>query len=487
MLFNSPLFLFLFLPLTLLGHFIIGEKLKNSYLLVLSLLFYAWGESFFILVLCTSIVFNYVMAISISHLKSIKAKYAAFVLYFAITINLILLFSFKYLNFIVNNLNFLLDIFHLPLFSLPAHALPLGISFFTFHAISYLIDIYRGDCPVQKNFINMALYISFFPQIIAGPIIRYKSIADQILKRTVNTAAFNEGVRRFITGLGKKVLIADAIGYVANKILITPESFLTFGLCWLGALCFTLQIFLDFSGYSDMAIGLGKMFGFTFIENFNFPYVSKSIREFWRRWHMSLSTWFRDYLYIPLGGNKVSINRTYINLAIVFLLVGLWHGANWTFIIWGIWNGVFLIFERTSAYKGLARLWGPLQHLYALFVVMAGFVIFFSPNLTYTGIFFKKMFLLEGLKNTAGLTVSMYLDRESVIAIGLGCFFSMDFYLHIYEAIKTLLHSSDDQWKVSTRNLIFPAFRLIWYSSILLLSCMGLASNTYNPFIYFKF
>src|SRR5215471_8104535 len=344
MVFSSPIFLFLFLPITLAVYFVLPKRARNTWLFAASLVFYGWGEPKFLAVMLASIICNFLLAQWIE--KQGNRDRARRVLTLAVAINIGLLAFFKYTDFVVENLNTgLVDLGVRPL-TVPSIALPIGISFFTFHALSYVIDVYRGDARALRNPIDMGLYISLFSQLIAGPIIRYHDIAAQLRERWVTRSMFARGVSRFITGLGKKVLIANTLAVPVDLIFTIPSDQLTGGLAWLGVICYALQIYFDFSGYSDMAIGLGLMFGFRFLEKFNYPYISQSITEFWRRWHISLSNWFRDYLYIPLGGNRRGRLRGYFNLVIVFLLCGLWHGASWPFVLWGTWHGLFLVAER---------------------------------------------------------------------------------------------------------------------------------------------
>lgn len=398
MVFASSLFLFLFLPITLIGYFSLrSTSLRNLFLLVMSLIFYAWGEPVYVLLMIVSIIINYTagLLIHIYHHKQTPLITKGMILTVCIIINLGLLLYFKYANFLINNLNTLLQLLALPSINYPLVALPIGISFFTFQALSYVIDVYRKETDVQLNPINCALYVSLFPQLIAGPIVRYHDVAQQIVSRTITSHQFSLGIQRFIFGLAKKVILANTLGEVADKIFEIPGPDLTTGLAWLGITCYTLQIYFDFAGYSDMAIGLGRMFGFEFLENFNYPYVSQSIREFWRRWHISLSTWFRDYLYIPLGGNRGSWLQTYFNLWIVFFLCGLWHGASWNFVIWGALHGAYLVVERLGWQNHLNRLWRPLQHGYTLLLVMIGWVFFRADSLGHA---------LQYLASMAGFT-----------------------------------------------------------------------------------
>lgn len=374
MLFSSIIFLFQFLPLCLLLYFLAGKRLRNLLLLIASLVFYAWGESYYVLLMLVSILVNYICGLMIDRYRGRQA--ARGFLIAAIAFNVLSISVFKYANFLVDNLNTVLSqIGAGPIELAPIH-LPIGISFFTFQAMSYAVDVYRRDASVQRNPLNIGLYIALFPQLIAGPIIRYHDIAAQLIRRRVRLDDLSYGIERFVVGLGKKVLIANQVAIIADQVFSFPYETLTPGVAWLGVLCYTLQIYFDFSGYSDMAIGLGRMFGFHFLENFNYPYISRSIREFWRRWHISLSSWFRDYLYIPLGGNHKGPLRTYLNLLIVFFLCGLWHGAGWNFVIWGLLHGLFLVIERLGFEKILNRCWSPLRYLYVMLVVCTGWVFF---------------------------------------------------------------------------------------------------------------
>ena len=348
MLFTEPTFLFLFLPILLALYFIGGSREHASYanwlLLVASVIFYAKGGGAFTWLMLGSIAFNYGMAIAVDRAQGTLAAKRR--LAFAVAVNLVVLGVFKYANFFADNVNTLLLALSVKPVVVPRVLLPIGISFFSFHAISYVVDVYRRDATAQKSPVHAALYLLLFPQLIAGPIIRYRDLADQLARRIVTLDDFTYGVRRFIVGLSKKVLIANVVAGPADAIFTMPLAELSAAHAWLGIICYTLQIYFDFSGYSDMAIGLGRMFGFRFPENFRWPYIASSVQAFWRRWHISLSTWFRDYLYIPLGGNRVSAARRYVNLVVVFFLCGLWHGASCNFVIWGLWHGMFLVVER---------------------------------------------------------------------------------------------------------------------------------------------
>ncbi|HEV3141305.1 MAG TPA: MBOAT family O-acyltransferase, partial [Vicinamibacterales bacterium] len=348
MLFTQPSFLFLFLPILLAAYFAQPSRVHAAYgnwlLLVASVLFYASGGGNFTWLMLASIAFNYSMAIAVDRARGTPAARVAVGV--AVAVNLVVLGILKYANFFADNVNTLFLALGVRPLVVPRVLLPIGISFFTFHAISYVVDVYRRDAVAQKSPVHAALYMLLFPQLIAGPIIRYREIADQLARRLVTLDTFAYGVRRFIVGLAKKVLIANVVAPTADAMFGMPIDRLSAAHAWLGLVCYTLQIYFDFSGYSDMAIGLGAMFGFRFPENFHWPYVAASVQEFWRRWHMSLSSWFRDYLYVPLGGSRLSPARTYVNLVAVFFLCGLWHGASWNFVVWGLWHGLFLVIER---------------------------------------------------------------------------------------------------------------------------------------------
>lgn len=494
MVFSSPLFLFGFLPIVLLLYFVSPRIAKNTTLLIASLFFYTWGEGVYALLMILSILVNYFLGRIIGQVKQIEkllppcsaatdfpnlektylllAYQKKFFLTIGVTFNLLLLGTFKYANFITNNINELLSLFHFSPFNLEPVHLPIGISFFTFHVLSYLIDIYRGVTPAQTSICNFGLYISLFPQLIAGPIIRYRDVADQFTTRTHSLELIAKGIQRFIYGLAKKVLIANPLGEVADGIFGLPISELTPELAWLGLFCYTLQIYFDFSGYSDMAIGLGKICGFHFLENFNYPYIAQSIQEFWRRWHISLSNWFRDYLYIPLGGNRVAPWRVYLNLLTVFFLCGLWHGASWNFVIWGLLHGFFLVLERIGASKVLAYLWQPLRHLYTLTVVLLGWVFFRTATLEQAYTYLSTLLGLHEATRTI-YTPGMYLNTEVWLALITGIILSVPFY----RVMET----------TSRRVILSETFYTILTSGLLFTCTLKIAAGTYNPFIYFRF
>jgi len=483
MVFSSPIFIFLFLPLTLLFTLILSRKYQNVVLFVASLVFYAWGGVSYTLILLLSILINYFIGLLL-HKHSGK-KNARIVLGIGITLNLAILIVFKYANFILDNINIIIEGIGLNPLQNNKIELPIGISFFTFQAISYIIDIYRKEGKAQKGLVNIGLYISLFPQLIAGPIVRYHDIARQLNERKQSLVKFASGVERFILGLAKKVLIANTVASVADEIFALPADQLSTPLAWLGIIAYSIQIYFDFSGYSDMAIGLGRMFGFEILENFNFPYISKSIREFWRRWHISLSTWFRDYLYIPLGGNRVSNNRVYLNLFIVFFLTGFWHGAAWNFVIWGLFHGFFLVIERIGFEKILKRLWAPFQHIYVLLTVIVAWVFFRVTDIQQAWIFIKSMFGF----NQHSIRIEEFLkhfNSELIIVLiiavlGSGALFPA--LQGLYQRLTSRLNFKS----MKITELIFSGFRTFGLLIMFLLSISYLASGTYNPFIYFRF
>jgi alginate O-acetyltransferase complex protein AlgI len=403
----------------------------------------------------------------------------------AIVLNLGILAVFKYANFFVATLNSVLALFGSgQLYLAPVH-LPIGISFFTFQALSYVIDVYNRKTTAQRNIISLGTYISLFPQLMAGPIVRFAHIAKEIVSRTVSRTDFAEGVRQFLFGLGKKMLIANPVALVADQVFSLSTGELTTGLAWLGAICYTLQIYFDFSGYSDMAIGLARMFGLHYLENFNYPYISQSIREFWRRWHISLSTWFRDYLYIPLGGNRGSPIRTYINLVIVFVLCGLWHGASWNFVIWGLFHGLFLATERTFLGRGINALPQPLRHVYTLMIVTAGWVIFRTESMTHAISYLSTM---SGFASGAGVkyNVAMFLSDKLKLEIGMGIILSTPLYPLIKRMEVSILKTGPARLNAPL-NVIFNFVGFVLLSIMVYASLISLAISSYNPFIYSRF
>jgi alginate O-acetyltransferase complex protein AlgI len=477
--FSSIIFLFGFLPVALLLYFISPGRVRNTVLLLLSLVFYTWGEVEYVWILGVSILINYVGGILIGRFRNRIVAGAA------IAANIGLLGVFKYANFLVDSLNAVLGWAHLHPIASPNMHLPIGISFYTFKAISYLIDVYRQEVPANRNPFDVALYISLFPNLMAGPIDRYKGIAEAIRHRSVSLEGFAIGVQRFIIGLGKKVLLASTLAGTVDRIYQIPPSELTMVLAWFAAVCYTLQIYFDFSGYTDMAVGLGHMFGFQLMENFDFPYRSTSIQEFWRRWHISLSTWFRDYLYIPLGGNRKGEMRTYIHLAVVFFLCGLWHGANWTFVIWGLFHGLFLVLERAGLASWLKRTWKPISHIYAMLVVTIGWVFFRAESLGKATGMLKAMF---GAAQGDGVAqpFEFFWDRHIGFVLICSLLFSMPISQWLREGRQRLMQGKADRkaallsngWEIAT---------LFGLLLVMIASMASLAAGVYQPFIYFKF
>lgn len=485
MVFSSTIFLFLFLPIVLLSYLLCGRKLRNLLLLVASLFFYAWGENLFVILMLVSISLNYLFGIWIDSSQRAGAT-GKIPLTLAITANLGLLGFFKYANFLVANLNGILVKLGMVPITLQEIHLPIGISFFTFQALSYVIDLYKRKSPVQKNPINIALYISLFPQLIAGPIVRYNSIAAQLSDRRTRLEDVIIGVERFIIGLGKKVLLANVLGRTADYIFSLPPDRIPIELAWLGAISYTLQIYYDFSGYSDMAIGLGRMFGFRFLENFNYPYISTSIREFWRRWHISLSTWFRDYLYIPLGGSRKGAKRTHMNLLIVFFLCGLWHGASWTFVIWGFYHGCFLVLERTRpVLKLLDSMPSLLKHLYVMLVVVVGWVFFRSDNFGYALGYLQAMVTFD-TPQLYNSQIFININNEFYFALGVAIVCCAP----VYKVIEKLHNQFIAGKGGAAHPLVGGALSLVngcFLGFIFLYSVANLLGGAYNPFLYFRF
>ena len=487
MLFTEPTFLFLFLPVLLALYFATGRREHGEYgnwlLVAFSVIFYASGGGSFTVLILGSIAFNYVLAIAIDRRRGTRRAKA--LLAAAVATNLIVLGIFKYANFFADNVNTLFLALGVRPIVIPRVFLPIGISFFTFHAISYVVDVFRGDATAQKSPAHAALYLLLFPQLIAGPIIRYRDLADQLARRIVSIEDFAYGVRRFIIGLAKKVLIANVVAGPADQIFALPLAELSPGHAWLAIVCYTLQIYFDFSGYSDMAIGLGRMFGFRFPENFRWPYIAQSVQEFWRRWHISLSSWFRDYLYKPLGGNRVSPGRTYVNLVTVFFLCGLWHGASWNFVVWGLWHGLFLVLERLAHKVPVRRLpgagplaWPIWPHAYTLAVVMIGWVFFRAANLTYAAGFLGALFGARPLQTTP-YTVSWYLTSELWLALIFGVVGSTPWVPTLASSIQR----RQRPWVFATTEALSVAALI----ALLVVSIMQVAAGTYNPFIYFQF
>ena len=472
MLFSSTTFLYLFLPVVLFFNFIVFKKsrlLQNIFLLFASLFFYAWGEPTFVLVMIASIIVNWFFGLIISK-KRDSTGISRLIIGLDVAFNIGLLFVFKYLSFTGNIINSVFGL-HLPI---PNIALPIGISFFTFQAMSYVIDVYRQKGEVQTNILYVGLYISFFPQLIAGPIVRYETIADQIKNRKETLNDFFDGFARFVMGLSKKVLLANGFAILSDQSFDAVKNGGTISVmfAWLGAIGYTLQIFFDFSGYSDMAIGLGRMFGFHFLENFDYPYISTSITEFWRRWHISLGTWFRDYLYFPLGGSRCSKGRNILNLFVVWFLTGLWHGANFTFIVWGLLFFVLLVIEKmTGLQKKKGEILNVIKWFYTILFVVIGWVIFRAESIGDAFVYIRSMFGLMGNVFSDGRFTGWF--TQNVILLIFGLLLSTPLFRFLSEKTQ----NSHVIGFVKVGGLI----------SLFVLSVASLVSNSYNPFIYFNF
>lgn len=461
MIFSSIEFLFFFLPIFLIIYFTVPFKVKNVILLIASLIFYGWGEPVYIILMILSSLFGYIFGILIDKAGSQNKR--RLLLCVSIAINIGILGFFKYADFIVDIINYFgANIKPLKI------GLPVGISFFTFQIMSYVIDVFKGEQKCEKNLLILMTYVAMFPQLIAGPIVRFQTVADQMRDREISIKNYSDGTKRFLFGLFKKVLIANNIGILWESIKGYDMSTLSLGSAWLGALAFSLQLYFDFSGYADMAIGMGKMLGFDYNENFNYPYISKSITEFWRRWHMSLSTWFRDYVYIPLGGNRCSKYRHIFNIMVVWALTGLWHGAAWNFVIWGVYYGIILILEKFVYGRVLGKLPSFIQHIYTIIIVVIGFTVFAIDDfgmmkdyicvmlLNSNGILFDNRFIFDLLNNG--------------VLILIGCVMSAPIYIFI-----------------KNKFYKFKALSIIFFVVLLILSTAYLVSSSYNPFLYFRF
>ena len=464
MLFSSLLFLYYFLPITIVLYFIVPFALKNIVLLTASLIFYGWGEPRYVILMILSIVVNYIFGLLIDRFRESQFKKYLFIL--CVIFNLGMIGYFKYANFFLDTINNVLKT-SIPLLKI---ALPIGISFYTFQILSYVIDVYREDVPVQKNIIHLATYITLFPQLVAGPIVRYSDVNNQLGSRKHSLEYMSDGIKRFVIGLSKKIFIANQLGEFCNQFLVSSQqSALYF---WIYGIAFMLHIYFDFSGYSDMAIGMGKMFGFDFLENFNYPYISKSITEFWRRWHMSLGTWFRDYVYIPLGGNRVSHVRHWVNIFVVWLLTGFWHGADWNFIIWGLMYGILLILEKEFL-LGFLKKHNVFSHIYVLFTVMIGFVIFNSTDLS-------EIVELLG----CGFNFSHFMSHE--------CLFMIRNYLLIFiigiigaTPLPKIIYNKMNKHHLVSK--IFVVLEPVMLVLLMLFVTAYLVDGSFNPFLYFRF
>ena len=465
MVFTSTVFLGLFLPLLFAVYFLANAAARPYVLLVFSILFYAWGEPTAVVVMIALMVLNYLLAFGIAALGNRRAATALLVL--AVASDLGALVAYKYLGFLAANLLPLCRLVGVE-FAVPSIALPIGISFYVFQIISYVVDVRRGDVAVQRNPFKFMLYVSLFPQLIAGPIVRYQTIAADIENRAADFGNIIAGIRRFSVGLAKKVLVADTMATVADAVFAAKTGEIPCAYAWLGAVAYTLQIYFDFSGYSDMAIGLGRVFNFRFLENFDHPYCARSVQEFWRRWHISLSTWFRDYLYIPLGGNRKGALRTYCNMFTVFLLCGIWHGAAWTFVAWGVYHGLGLVIERAGFGNVIRRLPKVVGNAYLLLFVIVGWVIFRAPDLGYACGYLADMFggAEAPFKSFIGSMRFVSLDRLIVLAVGI---------LVSYPVFDPLVRRVPEAVRLVVGGLAFVA---VWTITM---------TSAYSPFIYFRF
>lgn len=468
MLFSSIVFLFTFLPAVVILYYLLPVRFRNVILLLASLVFYAWGEPVYLFLMLLSILFNYFSGLDIA--RNLQDKRAAKrSLVFNLIINLAVLGFFKYEGFVLDTLNGILPV-HISYHALP---LPIGISFYTFQILSYIIDVYRGNVKVQTNLPNFALYVTMFPQLIAGPIVQYADVDEQLASREVSRTKFGEGSMYFIRGLAKKVLLANTSGMIFTEVSGLAKGNIAVMTAWLGAFAYMFQIYFDFSGYSDMAIGLGKMFGFEFNMNFNYPYVSKSITEFWRRWHISLSSWFRDYVYIPLGGNRVSKIKHIRNLLIVWLLTGLWHGAAWNFVAWGLYYGVILIIEKYLLSPVLDRLPDVVRHIYSIVLVVIGWVLFFSSSFGQAADYIRVMF---------GAGAHGFADRESMYLLTS----NLILWLILIFGSTPLVHFRYEHM-LRTKKWNTTIINSVVYVALFIVCIAYLVTETYNPFLYFRF
>ena len=468
MVFSDSVFICVFLPIVLAGYYICPKRLRNSFLLLVSLVFYAWGEPKYVFLMMFSIAINYAFGLLLDrNRKNVRLSKALLAL--SVVIDIGLLCVFKYTDFVITNLNraFNADI------GLVNLALPIGISFYTFQAKSYTIDVYRDDVKVQRNILDFGMYITMFPQLIAGPIVRYSDVEAQLKERSVSAEDFASGICRFVVGLGTKVLLATQIGALWDQIYALGGETSVL-MAWLGAIAYTFQIYFDFSGYSDMAIGLGRIFGFKFPENFRYPYESKSITEFWRRWHITLSTWFKEYLYIPLGGNRKGMARQILNLLIVWALTGFWHGAGWNFVMWGLYYFLFLVLEKLFMLKVLDKLPAFVRHIYALFIIVIGWVIFACDDTSVLLPYLGSMFGANGL--TGGLDLYLLTTRAALLVIL--CIASTQLPKRLAAFVGRKLCLGEES-----------AFCIKAAATILLLALcmMFLVVDSYNPFLYFRF
>lgn len=482
MIFTSPVFLFLFMPLTAILHFLMKDQFRNGFLFLASSVFYYYGEQNLLLLMYFVIIVNWASALAIGKIDEVvgeekRTRYRKIVLWLCCIVCLGLLWHYKYWNFTLSvfaDMSAFLG-WEIVLSQVDKIVLPLGISFYTFHSLSYTFDVYYGKMKADRNLLNFMSYVIMFPQLVAGPIVRYIDIKKQFERRTVTVVGVVNGMRRFCFGLAKKILIANTLAKAADSIFAMQSAQMDVSLAWLGMICYVLQLYFDFSGYSDMAIGLAMLFGFHYKENFNYPYMSKTIGEFWQRWHISLATWLKDYVYIPLGGNRVSKFRQYANIIIVFFLSGLWHGAQWNMIFWGLWNGFFIAFEKAFA-RGFLKGKDFIAHIYALLVISFGLVMFRADDVSHALRYWWQLLDFTNLDLAASLE---FLQNDVILAMAFGVFFSID-WRNNYKKIV---------FSIPFRHAIFAAklVSLLVAAALLLLSIMSVFSSTYNPFIYFRF
>lgn len=464
MVFSSLVFMFAYLPITLLAYYLIPRQGRNIFLFFINLLFYGWGEPTLIVLMLINIAINYAGGYFVDKFRDDKKKQKLFLILTCV-IDIGTLAVFKYTGMLVDTVN-MLPFLDLPT---PEISLPIGISFYTFQTMSYVIDVYRDDAPMSKNPINFGTYVALFPQLIAGPIVRYRDVADQLVNRRETMALFSKGVNVFLVGLAKKVLIANPMGTLNTAIFATTDENGVVG-TWIGIIAYSFQLYFDFSGYSDMACGLGNMLGFEFLKNFDYPYISKSVTEFWRRWHISLSTWFKEYVYIPLGGNRKGVKRQVINLLIVWGLTGIWHGASWNFVLWGLYYGIMLIVEKFLLKKLLDKLPSFVQHIYTIFIIIIGWGLFYFTDMSQLGVFLINLFdFSKGICGEQALTLILqYLPV--LLAAG---FASTPVATKLYKKIENKKHI----WILQT----------LFCAVILVLCTASLVSSSYNPFLYFRF
>jgi alginate O-acetyltransferase complex protein AlgI len=462
MVFSSPVFIFLFLPAVYLINLTMPKKLSNGFLLIFSLLFYAWGEPLYVFLMIFSGLVNYLLTLRMDK-ESSDRKIS---MLSAVIFNVGILGLFKYADFIIMTINGLFSTTIAPL-NLP---LPIGISFYTFQTMSYVFDVYRRETAVQKNYFSLLLYITFFPQLIAGPIVQYHDIAQQIVSRKVTLDKTSHGLKRFVFGLSKKVLLANSMAVIVDRLFALANNDISTSVAWIAAIAYLFQIYFDFSGYSDMAIGMGEMFGFHFKENFNYPYVATSMQDFWRRWHISLSSWFRLYVYIPLGGNRKGKSLALFNRILVFFLTGLWHGASWTFVVWGLYHGLFLLLEQTVL--KVHRWSNPVRRIYMLMVVLIGFVIFRSENFIQALVFIRSMFTFNFASVTAAKELMILMTPAAILIFVISVIASTPIAKKLQTQVKTSLSAP----------VSYGLALVLWIACLL-----SLAANTYNPFIYFRF